>query len=434
MNVHPFRGILKANRGHVCLSCLLKQSAPRYRLDHRFQSTSTESTPSSTTDSGFVVEGGSLAPRQGGPSNHGSPLRAKSHDKPPGKQQAAEASRKEGKTGHDNAGIHDREAEGAEQKTKMKRTGKNNHKPAVASDGTASAAPPIEQVSDSGEASRTGKSGTTSAPKSTPAKTRKGRSRKAVDRRRKGNGGQGVIRAKSSDGASGAIPRRVRGINRKEQNNNNPNQANAISPQGMEGPLQESNKDQSSSAPNQPALPRKVETTPSAAAKSAMQRTAVSRGLRSIRKAAQLIGRANGEKRKASEERQLRHEQVKSKLKKSLESSVEAQMETLKAKDKAEKTIETKAKRPRKVSTFRLHQCLRLTSGYQISPKTASGPPRKRVAVSKPKTISRLDGNMSLKDALKAHSSPALDGLVNDEIEQLEANELIIARKPPDGF
>lgn len=36
---------------------------------------------------------------------------------------------------------------------------------------------------------------------------------------------------------------------------------------------------------------------------------------------------------------------------------------------------------------------------------------------------------MSLKDALKPKSNPDLQGLINDEIEQVEAKELVIARE-----
>lgn len=67
----------------------------------------------------------------------------------------------------------------------------------------------------------------------------------------------------------------------------------------------------------------------------------------------------------------------------------------------------------------------------QTSPEKATGSPNKVVARSKSKTIPQIDGHMSLKDALKTKPNPDLEGLVNDEIEQVEAKELVIARKLP---
>lgn len=59
----------------------------------------------------------------------------------------------------------------------------------------------------------------------------------------------------------------------------------------------------------------------------------------------------------------------------------------------------------------------------------ATESPRKHDAPSKSNTISQLDGHMSLKDALKSRSNPDLAKMINAEIEQVEAEELVIARE-----
>lgn len=331
---------------------MLKQSAPRYRQSHRYQSTTTESTPSSTTDSGFAVESGALGRRQGEPLKDGSLLNANAHDQPPSTQQTAEASSKNGKGGEADAGIKDRKARGAKQKTKAKKAGKNNHKGAAALDATTSTADLTQHAVDNGEASYAEKPGTASTPQPTAAKNKQGRRRKAADRKKKGNAGQGAVRAKPSDNTSEEIPTRIRRIEDREEAQSS-KQSEAVSAQVTEGLIEKNDKDQSSSTPDQIPLTRRIKSTrPAPAAKSITKQIVVKRGIRSIRRAAQLLGRANGEKRKAWEQKGLRVEQARSELKKSLESSVEAQKETLKAKDKAEKTIEAKAKRPRKVGAF----------------------------------------------------------------------------------
>lgn len=350
MNVHPFKSILKANRGYVCLSCLVKQSAPRYRQDHRYQSTTTEPTPSSTTESGVAVEGVAWGRHQRQPLKDALLSKSNSHDKPPNKQQHGEASSAKDSNSENNAGIRDNKAQAAKQKTKPKNDGKDMHKPTLASDATASAVDPIEDIVDSGEISHTGSSRKASIPPSTAAKTKKGRRRKMADRKKNRNAGQGAVRAKPSSNTSGATPSLTGKIEDKEGAQSSEQSEEAILALTTEGVIPKNNQDQSSSTPVQTPLTGEVMSTgPAPAAKSVVRQTVARGGIRSIRRAAQLLGSANGEKRKAWEERRLRVEEARLKLKKSLEAAVEAQKATLKEEEKAVKTIEAKAKRPRKV-------------------------------------------------------------------------------------
>lgn len=348
MNVHPFKNILKPNRGYVCFSCLLKQSAPRYRQNHRYQSTLSESTPSSTTENRFVVEGVVLGHGQGSPSKNGSELKANAPDQPPNTQQNAEQSNKEGKPGEVNVGNKKHKPREAKKKLKPKKVGKNAQKLAVPSDGTASAANPIETTMDGGETNPTEKAVSASVPQPTAAKRRQRRRRRA-DRKKMAEAGQGVVSAEPPDKTSGDNPSLIRKIESRVQHEAF-KKPEPISAEGTEGRIPKSDSDPSSSTSDQTPRTRRVESTGSAAtAKSVVRQTMVKSGMTTVRMAAQLLGRANGVKRKAWEERKLRLDHVRSKLKKSLESAVAAQKKSLKDKDVAVKTIESKAKRPRKV-------------------------------------------------------------------------------------
>jgi len=350
MNVHPFKSILKANRGYVCLSCLLKQSAPGYRQNHRYQSTTTEPTPSSTTESGVAVEGVAWGRHQGQSLKDALLPKTNSHDRPPNEQQPGEASSAKDSNSENNAGIRDNKAQAAKQKTKPKNDGKHMHKPTLGSDATASVADPIEDIVDSGEISHTGSSRTASIPRSTTAKTKRGRRRKMADRKDYRNAGQGVVRATLSGNTTGDTPSLTGRIEDKEGAQSSEQSEESILAQTAEGVIPKNNQDQSSSTPDQTPLTQGIMSTgPAPAAKSVVRQTVVRGGIRSIRRAAQLLGRANGEKRKAREERRLRVEEARLKLKKSLEAAVETQKATLKDRDRAVKTIEAKAKRPRKV-------------------------------------------------------------------------------------
>lgn len=380
MNLHPIRGVLKANRGYVCLSCLLKQTAPRYPQSYRYQSTTTDSAPSSSTDSAFAVEEGALRRRQGKPLKDDSLSVVNSQSQTSTKQQTAEASSKKGKSGENNtafrdrkakaakqktkprkgnsgeddAAIKDRKAEEAKQKTKPKRVRKKNHKPAAASDPTASVAAPLEHAVDSGEANRTEEPESASTLVSTAAKNTRVRRLKSTNRR-KGNSGQGANRAKSTKGTSGVLQGRLRRITSKKQDKGY-DRSEIIVPKVREGPIQESDQDQPSLTPDQTPLIRTFpSTTPTPFTQSVPKPKVANRSIRSIRRAAKVMGRANLERRKAVE-------QARMDLEESLESSVGAQKELLKAKDKATKAIEAKAKGSRRVkaSPTRLITCSKM--------------------------------------------------------------------------
>lgn len=435
MNLHPFRGVLRADRGYVCLSCLLKQTATRYPQSHRYQSTTTDSAPSSTTDSGFAVEEGALRRRQGKPLKDASLSVVNSQKKPSTKQQTAKASSKKGKSGEnntafrdrkakaakqktkpkkgnsgeDNATIKDRKAQGAKQKTKPKGVRKKIHKPAAASDPTASAAAPLEHAVDSGEANRTEEPESANTPVLTALR------RLQSTNRRKGNAGQGANRAKSIKGTSGVLQVRFRKIMSMKQGKGY-GRPKIIVPKVREGPIQENDKEQPSLTPDQTPLIRTFPTTtPTSVTQSVRMQRVAKRGIRSIRRAAKVMGRANLERRKAVE-------QARMDLEKSLESSVGAQKEILKAKDKATKAIEAKTKGPRRVRASPTRLISRSKTAIQILRSPTE-------ILTKPYTFLQLDGHMSLKDALKMQPHRDLQLNTKDQIEQVEAEELILERK-----
>lgn len=357
MNVHPFRSILKPNRSYVCLSCLLKQSAPRKRQSLRYQSSTTESTPSSTTDSGFAVEGGALGSRRTKVLKENILSKANSPNQSPEKQQPGEASSKQSGNSEQSAGIKDSKVQAAKQKAKPKtkpkpkKVSKHIDKPALALDATASAADPVQHDVDSGAASPTGRLGTASTPDLTAAKKRQRRRRKVAERKTKGNAGQTTVRAKPPDTTSRVVASSIRKVEDKERVQSSKG-SEAILAQATQGLIQKNEQDQPSSTPNQRPLTPKIKSgVPAAVTKSVVRHTLSRIRNRTIRKVAVLLAHGNvpGTGRKVREEKKLRLEKARSNLKISLESAVKAHKGMLKAKDKAGKIIEAKAKRPRKV-------------------------------------------------------------------------------------
>jgi len=330
MNIHPFRSILKPNRSYVCLSCLLKQSAPRKRQNLRYQSTTTESTPSSTTDSGFAVEGGALGSRRAKLLKENILSKANSPNQSAKKQQPGEASSQQDGNSEQSAGIKESKVQAAQQKAKAKakskpkKVTKHIDKPALALDATASAADPVEHAVDSGAESLAGSLGTASTPKSTAAKNRQRR---------------------------GDVASLIGKIEDKERVQSFKG-SGAILAQATENVIQKNEQAQSSSTPNQTRLTRRIKSgVPTAVAKSIVRRTVSRVGNRTIRKVAVVLAHANvpGTGRKAREEKKLRLEKARLNLKMSLESAVKVHKGMLKAKDMAAKITEAKARRPRKV-------------------------------------------------------------------------------------
>jgi len=336
---------------------LLKQSAPRKRQNLRYQSTTTESTPSSTTDSGFAVEGGALGSRRAKLLKENILSKANSPNQSAKKQQPGEASSQQDGNSEQSAGIKDSKVQAAQQKAKAKpkskpkKVTKHIDKPALALDATASAADPVEHAVDSGAESLAGSLGTASTPKSTAAKNRQRRGRKVAERKKKGNAGQTTVRAKPPDTTSRDVASLIGKIEDKERVQSFKG-SGAILAQATENVIQKNEQAQSSSTPNQTRLTRRIKSgVPTAVAKSIVRRTVSRVGNRTIRKVAVVLAHANvpGTGRKAREEKKLRLEKARLNLKMSLESAVKVHKGMLKAKDMAAKITEAKARRPRKV-------------------------------------------------------------------------------------
>lgn len=368
MSGHPWRGILKPDRGYVCLSCLLKQHGVRPRRSLRYHSTATQSVTSSITDSGFAVEGGALRNLKGKPSDGVLLPNANAAPQPPKREEPAKEGAKRGKGGRKNAGsnLTEKKADGqtkepkkADGQTKKPEKGRKGPRRAPgARKGTPNATKGTEQIADVGEASLIEK---VEAPDTTDSDAVRGRQigRRVLSRHEQVKSSKPLIRPKVSTLSIRKCSNRlVRDLSKPliRKHESDDNFVHKVRRDGktiLVGPLQrrealkdldnisileEKDEDETSSTLHAASGPRKLSRNVAG----------IIRGKTSIAKAAELLERAREERLKLKGQG-LAAQQKKSTLLTSLKSSLDAQKEALKVKDKAKKVIETKAKGRTKV-------------------------------------------------------------------------------------
>lgn len=352
----PLRSILKPDRGYVCLSCLLKQQGIRPRRGLRFQSTTTHSATSSTTDSGFAVEGGALKHLKTKSSEGGllSNVDAKPHPHKT-EDQSGKKDGGKGKEGQQIVRVHvgGSQADGQTKKKKRKKVKKGTRPASKAQNGTQQDTKGTEQVTDAGDPSTSGKLEGVETKDQATGNGRRRPTRVMHIRREVVLPSRPRIRkllssiaftiTKVEGPGPGSDGQQERGITIGHQIRGSYNKVvdseqkvAALKSLAAKRPQEEQDQNSASSTNPKPIISGQIST--------GSTMTTATTGAKDVLEPSK-------KKKQKSKERFSVENGEKSSVLGSLRAVVEAQKQTLKAKDKEEKVLESKAKGRKKAST-----------------------------------------------------------------------------------